>query len=90
MGHKIHFLDVFAEVPYSGNQLAVVLDAQDLTTEEMQAVALETNFSETTFVLSAKPEAASFRVRIFTPAQELPFLQQQQRPVFEFYRHRVC
>lgn len=73
MGHTFHFLDVFAEYRYSGNQLAVILDAHDLATEEMQAIALETNFSETTFVLSAEPRAGSFQVRIFTPTQELPF-----------------
>ena len=73
MTHSIHFLDVFAERRYAGNQLAVVLDADDLATEEMQAIALETNFSETTFVLSRSTVDGGYPVRIFTPAQELPF-----------------
>lgn len=64
-------VDVFAERPLSGNQLAVVHGAMHLDTAEMQAIALETNFSETTFVVEENPEAA--QVRIFTPTRELPF-----------------
>ena len=64
-------VDVFAETKLAGNQLAVVRGAADLSSEEMQAIALETNFSETTFVLSEEPGRA--RVRIFTPTWELPF-----------------
>ena len=48
-------VDVFAETKLAGNQLAVVQGAADLSSEEMQAIALETNFSETTFVLSEEP-----------------------------------
>ncbi len=73
MGHAIHIVDVFAEQRFGGNQLAVVLDAADLTTDEMQRVALETNFSETTFVMAHVPGARGYPVRIFTPGQELPF-----------------
>jgi len=64
-------VDVFAERPFAGNQLAVVLDAARLTSEQMQAIALETNFSETTFVTRVADGAAD--VRIFTPGSELPF-----------------
>ncbi|MXY63787.1 MAG: PhzF family phenazine biosynthesis protein [Gammaproteobacteria bacterium] len=64
-------VDVFAERPLSGNQLAVVHGAVHLDTAEMQAIALETNFSETTFVVDESPEEA--QVRIFTPTRELPF-----------------
>lgn len=64
-------VDVFAEQPLAGNQLAVVQDAADLSTEQMQAVALETNYSETTFVL--EKTAGRAQVRIFTPTFELPF-----------------
>lgn len=64
-------VDVFAEKPLSGNQLAVVLDAGDLSTAQMQAIALETNFSETTFVTTFTENRAD--VRIFTPTCELPF-----------------
>ncbi len=64
-------VDVFAESPLSGNQLAVVDGAGRLDSATMQAIALETNFSETTFVLEERPGEA--RVRIFTPNRELPF-----------------
>lgn len=64
-------VDVFAEKPLSGNQLAVVHGAMHLETTEMQAIALETNLSETTFVVDESPEEA--QVRIFTPTRELPF-----------------
>ncbi len=67
----VTIVDVFAERKLAGNQLAVVHDAATLSDEEMQAIALETNFSETTFVLSQQTGRAS--VRIFTPAWELPF-----------------
>jgi len=71
--HAIHILDVFAESPLSGNQLAVVEAAGDLSTDQMQAIALETNFSETTFITGPEQADGGFPVRIFTPAAELPF-----------------
>lgn len=73
MPHPISILDVFAETPLAGNQLAVVLDAADLSTDAMQAIARETNYSETTFVASRTPRAGGYDVRIFTPTHELPF-----------------
>ncbi|MFM2272267.1 MAG: hypothetical protein RL702_1332 [Pseudomonadota bacterium] len=66
-------VDVFTQVPYKGNPVAVVLDAEGLTDAEMQAFANWTNLSETTFVLPASEPAADYRVRIFTPKAELPF-----------------
>ena len=66
-------VDVFATVPYAGNPVAVVLDADDLDAEAMQRFARWTNLSETTFVLAAHDKAADYRLRIFTPAGELPF-----------------
>lgn len=73
MTHPFHIVDVFAEQPYSGNQLAVVMNADDLSDAAMQKIAAETNYSETTFV-NASPEAdGSYRVRIFTPAREIAF-----------------
>lgn len=69
--YPLTILDVFAERKLQGNQLAVVEDAAALSTEQMQAIALETNFSETTFVTARSPGRAT--VRIFTPGQELPF-----------------
>ena len=67
-------LDVFTERRLSGNPLAVVTDgAADLDTATMQAVAREFNLSETVFVLPTEKPAHSAKVRIFTPARELPF-----------------
>jgi PhzF family phenazine biosynthesis protein len=66
-------VDVFSAVPYRGNPVAVVLDGEGLTTEQMQRVANWTNLSETTFVLPPTNPAADYRVRIFTPSEELPF-----------------
>lgn len=73
MTHPFHIVDVFAEQAYAGNQLAVVTDADDLSTETMQQVAAETNYSETTFVNRAPEEDGGWRVRLFTPARELAF-----------------
>jgi PhzF family phenazine biosynthesis protein len=66
-------VDVFSAVPYRGNPVAVVLDGDGLTTEQMQRVANWTNLSETTFVLPPTTPSADYRVRIFTPSEELPF-----------------
>jgi PhzF family phenazine biosynthesis protein len=66
-------VDVFTATPYTGNPVAVVLDAAGLSTEEMQRFANWTNLSETTFVLPPEDPGADYRVRIFTPSVELPF-----------------
>jgi len=66
-------VDVFGSGPCSGNPVAVVLDAEGLSGEEMQRFARWTNLSETTFVLSPSSPEADYRVRIFTPVLELPF-----------------
>jgi trans-2,3-dihydro-3-hydroxyanthranilate isomerase len=69
-------LDVFTHNPLEGNQLAVFTDARGLSNAEMQALAKETNLSETTFVLPREPELErerGVRVRIFTTQEELPF-----------------
>jgi trans-2,3-dihydro-3-hydroxyanthranilate isomerase len=65
--------DVFTDVPLAGNQLAVFTDARDLDELTMQALAKEMNFAETVFVLPPSSDAADVRIRIFTPALELPF-----------------
>jgi PhzF family phenazine biosynthesis protein len=72
--HSLPFkqVDVFTAVPFKGNPLAVVLKADGLTGEQMQQIANWTNLSETAFVLPAS-SAADYKVRIFTPASELPF-----------------
>jgi trans-2,3-dihydro-3-hydroxyanthranilate isomerase len=64
--------DVFTDTPLEGNQLAVFTDGRDLDTETMQALARETKFSETVFVLPTEADA-DVRIRIFTPAAEIPF-----------------
>jgi PhzF family phenazine biosynthesis protein len=66
-------VDVFGENPYRGNPLAVVVDADGLTTTDMQSFAKWTNLSETTFLLPPTQATADYRVRIFTPTEELPF-----------------
>ena len=73
MTYPIRIVDVFTERPFAGNQLAVVLRADGISGEMMQSVAKEMNFSETTFVLAAEKPDHAARVRIFTPAMELPF-----------------
>lgn len=65
-------LDVFADRPLSGNQLAVFTDADGLDEREMQLIAREMAFSETTFVLAGATARGEVRVRIFTPLRELP------------------
>ncbi len=66
-------VDVFAEEKYAGNQLAVFRDAKKLSDVEMQRIAKEMNYSETTFVLSDEKRNGGYDVRIFTPETELPF-----------------
>ncbi|HIG41829.1 MAG: PhzF family phenazine biosynthesis protein [bacterium] len=72
MPRTFYITDVFNEGPYSGNQLATVADASGLSTEEMQKIAREFNFSETTFFMGRDSDGG-FSVRIFTPTDELPF-----------------
>ena len=71
--YRLRWVDVFTERALAGNPLAVVLDPQGLTAEQMQAIARETNLSETTFVLPPKDRRHAAHVRIFTPHVELPF-----------------
>ncbi|MFG1872756.1 PhzF family phenazine biosynthesis protein [Micromonospora arborensis] len=66
-------VDVFTDRPFAGNPLAVVFGAEALATEQMQALALEFNLSETVFVLPPTQVGATYRARIFTPVEELPF-----------------
>lgn len=72
MKSGFYIVDVFAERPYSGNPLAVVIGG-DLSDETMQQVAAETNYSETTFVTSVPETDGGYRVRLFTPAREIAF-----------------
>lgn len=73
MTPRFYIVDVFAERPYTGNQLAVVVGSDNLSDETMQQFAAETNYSETTFVRSTPELDGGYRVRIFTPAREIAF-----------------
>ena len=66
-------VDVFTRKPFFGNPVAVVFEAAKLSDSEMQRIAAWTNLSETTFVLPPSTADADYRLRIFTPKQELPF-----------------
>ena len=66
-------VDVFTAVPFKGNPVAVVLDGDALSGEQMQSIAAWTNLSETTFVCTPTNQRADYRLRIFTPRRELPF-----------------
>lgn len=68
-----YIVDVFAEEKYQGNQLAVLIPSRTISTEEMQKIAREINFNETTFILSGKQDNGGYDVRIFTPDVEVPF-----------------
>jgi trans-2,3-dihydro-3-hydroxyanthranilate isomerase len=72
---RLRFLqfDVFTREPFGGNQLAVFFEGDTLSDEKMHAIAREMNYSETTFILPPSDPKALCRVRIFTPAAELPF-----------------
>ena len=71
-------VDVFTDRAFGGNPLAVVLDAAKLSTAQMQAIATEFNYSETTFVLPPQNSAHDAHVRIFTVNSEIPFAGQTQ------------
>ncbi|MGO4572406.1 PhzF family phenazine biosynthesis protein [Microvirga sp. 2TAF3] len=73
MPRRFVTLDVFTSEPFTGNPLAVVLDAQGLETGGMQAIAREFNLSETVFVFPPEDSRQRADIRIFTPARELPF-----------------
>lgn len=66
-------VDVFTDRRFGGNPLAVVLNGDGLTTEQMQSIAAEFNLAETTFVLPPRDPSHTHEVRIFTPRAELPF-----------------
>src|SRR5215211_7788959 len=70
---KFYIVDVFAEEKYAGNQLAIVRGGAGLPDERLQKIALEMNYSETTFVLSEEETEGGYDIRIFTPCDEVPF-----------------
>jgi trans-2,3-dihydro-3-hydroxyanthranilate isomerase len=71
--HPFSIVDVFAEAKYAGNELAVVRQAASISGPDMQKIAREMNFSETTFILKNEASGGGFDVRIFTPRSEMPF-----------------
>lgn len=70
---SLYIVDVFARRKYTGNPLAVVTNFSTASSEEMQQIAQEMNYSETTFVTDAQVQNEGYNVRIFTPTEELPF-----------------
>jgi len=66
-------VDVFTAIPFKGNPVAVVLEGDALSSEQMQSIAAWTNLSETTFVCTPTDQRADYYLRIFTPKRELPF-----------------
>ncbi|HNY79910.1 MAG: PhzF family phenazine biosynthesis protein [Sedimentisphaerales bacterium] len=87
--HLFYIVDVFAERKYAGNQLAVFRNAGDLTDDEMQQIAREMNFSETTFILSDEPRDGGYDVRIFTPVAEVPFAGHPTLGTAYIIRHEI-
>jgi trans-2,3-dihydro-3-hydroxyanthranilate isomerase len=73
MERRYTTVDVFTDRKFGGNPLAVVLDARELSTAQMQSIAAEFNYAETTFVLPPRELAHTAQVRIFTPRSEVPF-----------------
>jgi len=73
MSLPFYIVDVFADKKYAGNQLAVFLDAEKLSSQQMQQMAREINFAESTFVTKLDKENNKAEIRIFTPSQEMQF-----------------
>lgn len=84
-----YIVDVFAESKFAGNQLAVVRNASVLSGVEMQSIAKEMNFSETTFILSDELTNGGYDVRIFTPAEEVPFAGHPTLGTAEIIRREI-
>ncbi|WP_420174818.1 PhzF family phenazine biosynthesis protein [Luteococcus sp. OSA5] len=73
MQHRYLEVDVFSTGPFTGNPVAVIADADELSEDQMRAIAHWTNLSETTFLIAPTTDEADYRVRIFTPSTEFPF-----------------
>jgi trans-2,3-dihydro-3-hydroxyanthranilate isomerase len=84
-----YIVDVFAEEKYAGNQLAVFRGGGALADDEMQRIAREMNFSETTFILSETQCDGGFDVRIFTPREEVPFAGHPTLGTAHIIRHEI-
>jgi len=86
---NFYIVDVFAEEKYAGNQLAVVRGGALLPDETLQKIALEMNYSETTFVLSEEGAEGGYDVRIFTPGDEVPFAGHPTLGTAYVIRHEI-
>ncbi|MFT4983079.1 MAG: trans-2,3-dihydro-3-hydroxyanthranilate isomerase [Flavobacterium sp.] len=73
MNIPFYIVDVFSERKYAGNQLAVFLNAEYLPENQMQKIAAEINFAESTFITKMNPDEATAQIRIFTPVKEMQF-----------------
>lgn len=73
MAHRFFIVDVFAEGPYMGNPLAVVVADKSMSEQTMQQIAVETNYSETTFLHPNRANDGGYMTRMFTPAREIAF-----------------
>src|SRR5688572_5870752 len=71
--YRFKQVDAFTSKPLFGNPVAIVLDADDLDSDQMQRIANWTNLSETTFVMRPTMSGPAYHLRIFTPTSELPF-----------------
>ena len=89
MSHVFYIVDVFAEEKYAGNQLAVVRGGADLSDIVLQKIALEMNYSETTFIPSDKEIDGGHGVRIFTPGGEVPFAGHPTLGTAYVIRHQI-
>ncbi len=89
MSFTFYIVDVFAEEKYAGNQLAVIRGGAELSDEALQKIALEMNYSETTFVLSDEETDGGYDVRIFTPGGEVPFAGHPTLGTAYVIRHEI-
>ena len=89
MSLTFYIVDVFAEEKYAGNQLAVVLGCAGLSEETLRKIALEMNYSETTFVLAEEERDGGYDVRIFTPGGEVPFAGHPTLGTAYVIRHQI-
>ncbi len=89
MSLVFYIVDVFAEEKYAGNQLAVVRGGADLSDMSLQKIALEMNYSETTFVVSEEETDGGYGVRIFTPGGEVPFAGHPTLGTAYVIRHQI-
>ena len=89
MNLTFYIVDVFAEEKYAGNQLAVVRGGADLSDEALGKIALEMNYSETTFILTEEETDGGYDVRIFTPGGEVPFAGHPTLGTAYVIRHEI-